>query len=33
MVRFAREGPGNATVDELEVSEEEPEGIRNFSVR
>jgi acylphosphatase len=32
MVGYAREGPGNATVSELEVSEEEPEGLSGFRV-
>jgi acylphosphatase len=33
MVRFAGEGPGGAAVEDLEVVEEEPEGIQGFSVR
>jgi acylphosphatase len=33
MVRFAREGPGGAAVEDLEVTEEEPEGIGSFSIR
>jgi hypothetical protein len=33
MVRFTREGPGRARVDDLEVVEEEPEGVSGFSVR
>jgi hypothetical protein len=32
MVRFAREGPGNARVSELEVLDEEPEGLTGFRV-
>lgn len=32
MVRLAREGPGRATVDRLEVSEEEPEGLSGFQI-
>ena len=32
MVRFARQGPGNASVSELEVTEEEPEGLDGFRV-
>ena len=32
MVRYAREGPGNAQVSDLEVSEEEPEGLTGFRV-
>ncbi len=33
MVRFVREGPGRAEVEEVEVSEEEPEGLSGFSIR
>lgn len=33
MVRFAHEGPGGAAVAEVEVSEEEPEGLSGFEVR
>jgi acylphosphatase len=33
MVRFASEGPGHADVDDVEVSEEEPEGLGDFDVR
>lgn len=33
MVRFAREGPEGAEVSDLEVAEEDPEGIQGFSVR
>jgi acylphosphatase len=33
MVRFAREGPGGADVYDVEVSEEEPEGLSGFEVR
>ena len=32
MVRYAREGPGNADVAELEVTEEDPEGLTGFRV-
>jgi acylphosphatase len=32
MVRLAREGPGRASVDHLDVSEEEPEGLSGFRV-
>jgi acylphosphatase len=32
MVRYAREGPGNAQVSDLEVAEEEPEGLSGFRV-
>jgi acylphosphatase len=33
MVAFVRRGPGHANVDDLEVSEEEPEGLSGFEVR
>jgi acylphosphatase len=33
MVRFAREGPGGANVDDVEVTEGEPEGLSGFEVR
>ena len=33
MVEFARAGPGSAQVDELQVFEEEPEGLETFDVR
>lgn len=33
MVRFCRGGPGDATVDRLEVSDEPPEGLTGFDVR
>ena len=33
MVDFARSGPGVADVAELEVTEEEPEGLDGFRVR
>jgi acylphosphatase len=33
MVRVAREGPGHAQVDRLEVFEEEPEGLVDFRIR
>jgi acylphosphatase len=33
MVRFASEGPGRADVNDVEVSEEEPEGLSKFDVR
>lgn len=32
MVRFAREGPGRAEVDDLEVTEEDPEGLTGFRI-
>lgn len=33
MVDFVRGGPGHADVDELEVHEEEPEGLSGFEIR
>ena len=33
MVSFAREGPRGAAVENVEVSEEEPEGLSGFDVR
>jgi acylphosphatase len=33
MVDFARGGPGNARVEALDVSSEEPEGLDGFDVR
>ncbi|MEK6278126.1 MAG: acylphosphatase [Actinomycetota bacterium] len=33
MVRFAHEGPRGATVERVEVSEEEPEGLSGFAIR
>jgi acylphosphatase len=33
MVEFAREGPRSAEVAEVEVSEEEPEGLAGFEIR
>jgi acylphosphatase len=33
MVEFVRAGPGHASVERVEVSEEEPEGLSGFSVR
>lgn len=32
MVRFAQEGPERAAVEDVEVSEEEPEGLEGFKV-
>lgn len=32
MIRLAREGPGHAEVEDVEVSEEEPEGLANFRI-
>ncbi|HEV2075346.1 MAG TPA: acylphosphatase [Thermoleophilaceae bacterium] len=33
MVRFCREGPSQADVDQVEEAEEEPEGLSGFEVR
>ena len=33
MVEFARSGPARADVRDVDVSEEEPEGLEGFSVR
>lgn len=33
LVGFCREGPSRADVDDVSVSEEEPEGLDGFSVR
>jgi acylphosphatase len=33
LVAFMREGPRGAKVERVDVSEEEPEGLRGFSVR
>jgi acylphosphatase len=33
LVELCRSGPGNADVSELEVFEEEPEGLDGFGVR
>jgi acylphosphatase len=33
MVAFVRAGPGHAEVSDVEVSEQEPEGLDGFSVR
>jgi acylphosphatase len=33
LVRFAHEGPRGAEVDRVDVSDEEPENLRGFSVR
>jgi acylphosphatase len=33
LVDFCREGPRGAQVERVDVSEEEPEGLRGFSVR
>jgi acylphosphatase len=33
MVQFVRGGPGHADVEDIEVHDEEPEGLEGFSVR
>jgi acylphosphatase len=33
MVEFVRRGPGHADVEDVEVHDEEPEGLEGFSVR
>ena len=33
MLAFCREGPRGAAVERVDVSEEEPEGMRGFSIR
>jgi acylphosphatase len=33
VVAFCREGPSHADVDDVDVSEEEPEGLEGFAVR
>jgi acylphosphatase len=33
LIAFCREGPGRARVEDVEVTEEEPEGASGFSVR
>ena len=33
MIEFCRSGPSAADVNDVEVSEEEPEGLTDFSVR
>jgi acylphosphatase len=33
MLEFVRSGPGHAEVEDVEVSEEEPEGLSGFQVR
>ena len=33
MVEFIRRGPGHADVSDVEVREEEPEGLGGFSIR
>jgi acylphosphatase len=33
MVRFCNQGPRGAQVERVEVTEEEPEGLRGFAIR
>jgi acylphosphatase len=33
MVRFCRDGPSSADVEDVEVNEESPEGLSGFEVR
>ena len=33
LVQFMREGPRGASVERIEVLEEEPEGVRGFNVQ
>ena len=33
LVEFCRSGPSRADVDDVDVSEEEPEGLESFDVR
>jgi acylphosphatase len=33
LVEFSRSDPGSSTVEHLEVTEEEPEGLEEFDVR
>jgi acylphosphatase len=33
LIRFAREGPRGASVERVDIVEEEPEGLRGFAVR
>ena len=33
LVRFLRDGPGRAEVDDADVTEEEPEGLSGFDTR
>jgi acylphosphatase len=33
VLRFARAGPPRASVTDVEVTEEEPEGLRGFEIR
>ena len=32
MIRYVREGPGNSRVSDLDVIEEEPEGLTGFRI-
>ena len=33
MIEFSRAGPGRAEVDDVKVTEEEPEGLTGFAIR
>jgi acylphosphatase len=33
LVRFSREGPRGADVEDVEIQEEDPEGLEGFQVR
>ena len=33
LVQFMREGPRSAEVEHVDVTDEEPEGLRGFNVR
>jgi acylphosphatase len=33
MLAFCRQGPRGATVERVDVTEEEPEGVKGFSIR
>jgi acylphosphatase len=33
LIRFARDGPRGASVERVDIVEEEPEGLRGFAVR
>jgi acylphosphatase len=33
LLEFVRRGPGHAQIEALDVTEEEPEGLRGFDVR
>lgn len=33
MIEFCRSGPGESTVDSLDTSDEQPEGVQGFEIR